>query len=155
MAAQLGCTTWLHKLLVASLSAGHPITNHVARPLAPVKTFFCEHGMTASDLGARAKERFHDAKIGGNLCLHGSGRGSIQHARFTEGQPRHMVQDTAQIRCEQVMRIQQGTWPQLYSAALQQSGLDSSSVLALHVGLFLSNDYPGYHVSSTNNSIRS
>jgi hypothetical protein len=61
--------------------------------------------MTASDLGARAKERFHDAKIGGNLCLHGSRRGSIQHARFTEGQPRHMVQDTAQIRCEQVMKL--------------------------------------------------
>jgi hypothetical protein len=117
----LDSTTWLHQLLVASLSAGYPITNHVARPLAPTKTFFCEHGMTASDLAARAKERFQDAHIVGNPRLHGSRRGSIQHARFIEGQPRHMVQNTAQIRCEQVMKLYEDPAGHLAPALLRRT----------------------------------
>jgi hypothetical protein len=101
----LDSTTWLHRLLVESLAQGHPITNFIARPLAPSKAHFLEHGITSSDLAARAKDRFADVQRGGNIRLHGSRRGSIQHARVKEGQPRPLVQGHAHIRSEQIMKI--------------------------------------------------
>jgi hypothetical protein len=101
----LDSTTWLHHLLMESLAQGHPITNCIARPLAPSKDYFLEHGITSSDLAARAKDRFAKAQRGGNIRLHGSRRGSIQHARVREGKPRHLVQEQAHIRTEQVMKI--------------------------------------------------
>jgi hypothetical protein len=101
----LDSTTWLNHLVMESLALGHPITNFIARPLAANKTYFLEHGITASELATRAKDRFADAIPGGQIRLHGARRGSIQHARFIEGKPRHLVQEQAQIRCEHIMRI--------------------------------------------------
>jgi len=101
----LDSTTWLNKLVMESLAQGHPITNFIARPLGANRTYFLENGITPSELAARAKDRFTDALPGGQIRLHGARRGSIQHARFVEGKPRHLVQEHAQIRCEHIMQV--------------------------------------------------
>jgi hypothetical protein len=95
----------LNKLVMESLAQGHPITNFIARPLGANRTYFLENGITPSELAARAKDRFTDALPGGQIRLHGACRGSIQHARFVEGKPHHLVQEHAQIRCEHIMRV--------------------------------------------------
>jgi hypothetical protein len=101
----LDSTSWLHRLLTESEAQGHPITNFIARPLAPSKAGFLEHCITSSDLASRADDRFKDAGLGGHSRLHGARRGSIQHARVVEGKPRHLVQEQAHIRGVDVMKI--------------------------------------------------
>jgi hypothetical protein len=101
----LDSTSWLNRLLAESHAQGHPITNFIARPLAPNKAYFLEHGITSSDLASRATAHFADAGLGGHTRLHGARRGSIQHARIIERKPRHVVQEQAHIRTADVMKI--------------------------------------------------
>jgi hypothetical protein len=101
----LDSTMWLQRLLLESESQGHPITNFIARPLAPNKATFLERCITSSELANRAADRFADAGFEGYTRLHGARRGSIQHARVIGGKPRHLVQEQAHIRTVDVMKV--------------------------------------------------
>lgn len=90
--------SWLLKLLQYSEQLGQPVTNHVTRPQGKDKKSFLERWMSSSDVANRAKHHFAAAGLSKKYTVHGSRRGSMQHAVHVLGQSVEQVGAAAQIR---------------------------------------------------------
>lgn len=78
--------SWLLKLLQYSDQLGQHVTNHVTIPQGKDKKSFIECRMSSSDVANRAKHHFAAARLFEKYIVHGSQRGSMQHAVHVLGQ---------------------------------------------------------------------
>ena len=90
--------SWLLKVLQYSEQPGQPVTNHVTRPQGKDKKSFIERRMSSSDVANRAKHQLAAAGLSEKYTVHGSRRGSMQHAVHVLGQSAEQVGAAAQIR---------------------------------------------------------
>ena len=97
------CLTQLHLCLAAYSTAGHPIVNFLTRPLARDKQSFKEEGMTSADLNMRFKQHLVAAGVYRGQTIHGTRRGSMQHAVHSEGRGLDEVARQAQIRTRAIV----------------------------------------------------
>jgi hypothetical protein len=79
------CLTQLHLCLDAHSTAGHPVVNFLTRPLARNKSSFKEEGMTSADLNMSFKQHLLAAGVYRGQTVHGTRRGSMQHAVHVAG----------------------------------------------------------------------
>ena len=90
--------SWLVKLMAACDGAGLPITNYLTRPQSKDKKHFLEQGLGSTIIANRVRQHLSDAKLYRGQTVHGSRRGSMQHAVHVLGQSAEDVARAAQIR---------------------------------------------------------
>jgi hypothetical protein len=71
---QLGLCPAAHKV------QHHPVTNFITRMLTPDRTGFAEKATSSNDLNTRVQNDMKEAGIYAGHTIHGSRRGSMQHA---------------------------------------------------------------------------
>ena len=90
--------SWLGKLCALCDDAGLPITNHLTRPQSKDKKQFLEQGLSSTIVANRVRQHLADAKLYRGQTVHGSRRGSMQHAVHVLGHSPEDVAKAAQIR---------------------------------------------------------
>lgn len=90
--------SWLVRLLALCDAAGLPVTNYLTRPQSKDKKSFLEQGLGSTVVANRVKQHLSDAKLYRGQTVHGSRRGSMQHAVHVLGQSQEEVAKAAQIR---------------------------------------------------------
>lgn len=90
--------SWLVKLMAICDGAGLPITNYLTRPQSRDKKHFLEQGMGSTIVANRVRQHLSDAKLYKGQTVHGSRRGSMQHAVHVLGQSPEDVARAAHIR---------------------------------------------------------
>ena len=96
--------SWLLKLLQFSEQLGQVVTNHVTTPQGKEEKSFLERRMSSSDVANRAKHHFAAAGLSEKYTVHGSRRGSMQHAVHVLGQSVEQVGEAAQIRTPRIVQ---------------------------------------------------
>lgn len=74
------CIYQLLQCLVAHQADRLPITNFLTRPLAPCKRAFADKPFASSAMGVRFKGHLQAAGVHRGQTIHGTRRGSMQHA---------------------------------------------------------------------------
>jgi hypothetical protein len=97
------CLTQLFHCLHAHSTAGHPIGNFLTRPLLRDKSGFKEAGMNSADLNMRFKKHLLAAGVYCGQTIHGTRRGSMQHAVHVAGWGIDEVAKRAQIRTPSIV----------------------------------------------------
>ena len=95
---ELCSMTWLCSVLVLSWELGQPITNFLSRPLGKDKKSFSERRLTSAAVARITQQQFGAASITSKHTVHGSRRGSMQHAVHVLGQSADQAGAAAQIR---------------------------------------------------------
>jgi hypothetical protein len=98
------CLFQLVKCLTAHQAAGAPITNFLTRPLAPCRSVFAEKALTSAAIGVRFKQHLHGAGVYRGQTIHGTRRGSMQHAVHHRGWTADAAGQQAQIRTGRVVK---------------------------------------------------
>ena len=89
---------WLQKAVALSSELGQPIINFLTRPLGKDKKSFMERGLTSAAVARVDMQYFSAAGIPGKHTVHGSERGSMQHAVHVLGQSAEQAGAAAQLR---------------------------------------------------------
>ena len=90
--------SWLARLCKICDVVGMPITNYLTRPQSKDKRHFLEQGLGSTIVANRVRQHLADAKLYRGQTVHGSRRGSMQHAVHVLGQSPEDVAKAAQIR---------------------------------------------------------
>ena len=101
---ELCSMSWLQKLLTLSLELGQPITNFLSRPLGKDKKSFRERRLTSAAIATITMQRFSAAGVLGKHTVHGSRRGSMQHAVYVLGRSAEQAGAAAQIRTPAIVQ---------------------------------------------------
>ena len=101
---ELCSMAWLQRVLTLSLELGQPITNFLSRPLGKDKKSFRERGLTSAAVARMTLQHFTAAGILGKHTVHGSRRGSMQHAVHVLGQSAEQAGAAAQIRTPAIIQ---------------------------------------------------
>ena len=101
---ELCSITWLCSMMVLSLELGQPITNFLSRPLGKDKKSFLERKLTSAAVARITLQQFRGAGINGKHTVHGSRRGSMQHAVHVLGQSAEQAGAAAQIRTPAIVQ---------------------------------------------------
>ena len=101
---ELCSMAWLQRLVVLCLDVRQPITNFTTRPLNKDKKAFSEKGLTSAAVAEITAQHFSAARISGKHIVHGSRRGSMQHAFHVLGQSAEQAGAAAQIRTPAIVQ---------------------------------------------------
>ena len=101
---ELCSMSWLERLIVLSLDVRRPITNFVTRPLGKDKKTFSESGLTSAAVIRVIAQHFSAGQISGKHTVHGSRRGSMQHAVHVLGQSAEQAGAAAQLRTPAIVQ---------------------------------------------------
>lgn len=101
---ELCCMTWLQNVLALSLDLGQPVTNFLSRPLGKDKKSFIERRLTSAAVARVTLQHFSAAGIEGKHTVHGSRRGSMQHAVHVLGHSTEQAGAAAQIRTPAIVQ---------------------------------------------------
>jgi hypothetical protein len=82
----------------------HPITNFLTRVLTQDRTGFCEKPMSSNDISARVQKHLRNAGIYAGHTIHGTRRGSMQHA-VQNGVSEEAISRRAQIKTPAITRL--------------------------------------------------
>ena len=101
---ELCSMAWLQRVVAMSLDVRQPITNFLTRPLGKDKTIFSEKSLTSAAVARIISHHFPAASITGKHTVHGSRRGSMQHAVHVLGQSAEQAGAAAQIRTPAIIQ---------------------------------------------------
>jgi len=94
----------LLECLTTYAAQNQPITNFLTRVLNPERTGFVEKAMSSNDIGARAKNHLQSAGLYEGHTVHGTRRGSMQHA-VQNGMSVEDVSRKAQIKTPAIANL--------------------------------------------------